>query len=108
MANREFRSLRSGIRRENPGCGAGLLATVHPCPPFGSCWAWGRPVPGIPELALKEAARQEALLPSPGLALHSRPVWGNAMGLCALRTFLWGLWLLAGMGHSGLGRGRWS
>lgn len=31
----------SKVRDEegNPGYGVGLLATVHPRPPFGSCWA---------------------------------------------------------------------
>lgn len=34
------------------------MGLVRPYPPLGLCWAWGRPVPGIPEPALKEAAGQ--------------------------------------------------
>lgn len=34
------------------------MGLVRPHPPLGLCWAWGRPVPGIPEPALKEAAGQ--------------------------------------------------
>lgn len=48
-------------------------------------------MPGIPELAPKEEARRGAL------HLPSLSLWGNEMGLQARGTFLWTLWLLAGM-----------
>lgn len=82
-------------------------AACH-CPPPSSLLvvlAWGRPVPGIPEPVLKEAAGWAGS--SAPRALHppatlGRP-WENAMGPRALWTFLGGLRLLAGM--QGLGQG---
>lgn len=66
-------------------------------------------MPGIPEQGLKEAARpgREHCSPASAAAQHSH-IWGNAMGLRALWTFLGGLWLLAGMEKGGSGQGRWS